>query len=490
MKKIRKSFFFFLALIFVIWLFTIIFAVKYPWNSAGRSTVNLAKNENIVDLDISGYGIYVNDQKIGYSISRQQKTEKGIRINEKSVMNISAYGTSQTVTTYSVSEADENLNLKSFYSEVISGEHRVRSNGIIKNDSIFLTIENCGEKKNVILSIGDKPFVPASVERVVQNLRIKKDTLLSYAIFEPLSEKVVDIDIRWGGEKNIEVDGQQYNTNEIIVNMLGLESRLYFDNDGRMLLESSPMGITMKRESLDKIADMGKSETGLKIYETYAIYPQGKIVNPRELKHLVVEVRGLSNDFHFLEDKRQQYENGIITINVQNPVADFSVADVSKEKFAEQLKSTPFVPCDDKEITGLSNKITGDGKKRWEDIEKIIDWVYKNIRKAPTFSIPYAKEVLSRKVGDCNEHAVLFAALSRSIGVPTKVVVGIVYVDGAFYYHAWNEVYWGRWIACDPVFGQHFADATHIKLGEGTLLDFLKVVKIVGQLNIKILESN
>jgi hypothetical protein len=52
--------------------------------------------------------------------------------------------------------------------------------------------------------------------------------------------------------------------------------------------------------------------------------------------------------------------------------------------------------------------------------------------------------VLRTKVGDCNEHTALYVAMARSIGIPARIAVGLTYVrgvTGAFYYHAWPEVY-------------------------------------------------
>lgn len=486
----KKSFFFFFALIFVVWVLTIIFALKHPLGEKEESDFNFATDDTILELDISGYGIYVNNEKIGYSISREKKTESGIRISETSFINISAYGTSQEITTYTVSEADKDLNLKSFYFELVSGKHTVRTKGVIKNDSIFLTTETSGGKKNAVFTLGDKPFVPASLERVAQELKLKEDTVYNYSIFEPTSGEIVDIEIWRGGEESIEMNGKHYTTDVVIVQMLGFESQLYFDKDGKLLMESSPMGITMKREPLEEIANFAKGTTGLKIFETYAIYPEGTINNPRKSHHLIAELQGVAPGYKFQNDERQRYVNGTVTIDVLEPASNFSIEDIDKSKFTPFLESTNFIPCDDKEVINLAKEITGSSEATWEGVEAITDWLYRNIRKSPTFSIPYAKEVIKTRVGDCNEHAVLFCSLTRAIGIPTKVVVGIVYVDGAFYYHAWNEVYWGRWVACDPVFGQHLADATHIKLEEGTLLDFINVVKLVGQLHIKIIRSS
>jgi len=485
----KKSFYVILCIIFVIWVVVLIFALSSPLHIEKKPMFELSNAEDILALNMNGYGIYVGGNKIGYTISKEEETENGIRISEKSFMNISAYGKTGEVTTYTVSEADKNLSLESFYFELISGEHNVRTNGVIENDSIYLTIESAGEKRNEVLAIGDKPFVPASIERLVQLIKVKEDSIYHYSVFEPTSEKIVDVKIRKGKKEKIKVGEKDYNAEVVFVEMLGLQSKLYFDSDGKLLLESSPMGITMKKESFDELKLFAKGNEGLKIFETYAVYPEGIIANPRSTRHIVLTLSGVTPDYRFPVDERQKYEDGRVTIDVLEPVESFSASEIDKSGFPSSLQSTAFIPCDDEDVVALAKKIVGNKGATSEGVNRIIDWVYKNITKKPTFSIPYAKEVLKTRVGDCNEHAVLFAALARAIGIPTKVIVGVVYVDGAFYYHAWNQIYLGKWVDCDPVFGQHLADATHIKFEEGTLLDFVKVIKLVGQIGIKIEES-
>ena len=58
---------------------------------------------------------------------------------------------------------------------------------------------------------------------------------------------------------------------------------------------------------------------------------------------------------------------------------------------------------------------------------------------------------------------------------PSRIAVGLVYLRGAFYYHAWPEVYVaepdgrGLWLPVDPTLNQFPADATHIRLARGGL---------------------
>jgi len=84
-------------------------------------------------------------------------------------------------------------------------------------------------------------------------------------------------------------------------------------------------------------------------------------------------------------------------------------------------------------------------------------------------SIGYASalEVARRPEGDCTEHAVLLAALGRALGIPTRVVDGLAYVDAyagkqhVFVPHAWVQAWTGTgWQSFDAAMGSF--DSTHL----------------------------
>ncbi len=58
----------------------------------------------------------------------------------------------------------------------------------------------------------------------------------------------------------------------------------------------------------------------------------------------------------------------------------------------------------------------------------------------------------------------------------------------AFGYHAWPEVYVGHWIPMDPTFGQQLADATHIKLLDGSLDKWPQLLPYLGRIRIEVLD--
>jgi cytochrome c-type biogenesis protein CcmH/NrfG len=114
--------------------------------------------------------------------------------------------------------------------------------------------------------------------------------------------------------------------------------------------------------------------------------------------------------------------------------------------------------------------------------------------------------LLSRQ-GDCTEHAVLFAALARALGIPTRVAIGLIYVPngdsnlGRFVYHMWDEIYlsdrdYGEWVPIDATNPEPMPDATHIKIADSALSstsDLMmltqNVVALMGKMKIDILKA-
>ena len=98
--------------------------------------------------------------------------------------------------------------------------------------------------------------------------------------------------------------------------------------------------------------------------------------------------------------------------------------------------------------------------------ERLMRYVNAMLEKKPTVSLPSAREVLRTKVGDCNEHTALYVAMARAPASRRASPSGLTFVRGAFYYHAWPEVYLdegdgrrGYWLPVDPTLNQFPADA-------------------------------
>jgi len=167
----------------------------------------------------------------------------------------------------------------------------------------------------------------------------------------------------------------------------------------------------------------------------------------------------------------------------------------TNDELAKFLQSTVYVQANDASIKEKASEIIGDETNSWRAAKIICKWVYESIsNKSLKVGFGSAKQTLETLEGDCTEHTVLFIALARAAGIPSRICSGIVYHRDAFYYHFWPEVYIGKWIEMEPTLGQFQADAAHIKLTGGMLesefpLEFGEgVLRTLNQLQIERIE--
>ena len=107
-----------------------------------------------------------------------------------------------------------------------------------------------------------------------------------------------------------------------------------------------------------------------------------------------------------------------------------------------------------------AKELTKDATTNKEKASLIYNYIVRNIRydydkasKVQTGYIPSVDTVLDTSLGICYDYSVLYAAMLRSVGVPTKMLMG--YNDDIEEYHAWNEVYLketNEWVTIDTTY--------------------------------------
>jgi transglutaminase-like putative cysteine protease len=70
--------------------------------------------------------------------------------------------------------------------------------------------------------------------------------------------------------------------------------------------------------------------------------------------------------------------------------------------------------------------------------------------------------------------------MARSLGIPARLVAGLLVSDGRFRYRGWAEVWIDGWVPVDPTLGQIPADAGHIRLLTRITARAPAIVSLVG----------
>jgi transglutaminase-like putative cysteine protease len=262
----------------------------------------------------------------------------------------------------------------------------------------------------------------------------------------------------------------------------------WVDGQGRTLKEESPAGLSLVRQEINEAQKLPGRAVSLDLIAQTAIPTAKAITDPESERALRLKLAGINLANFRLNGGRQKLSQDQLEIRLED-LRQLSLPKipVRDPRLASYLQPTPFLQTDHPKIQALAATILDGESNSYRAAVKIKNWVYKEIAKEPTVSIPNALEVLETRRGDCNEHTVLFNTLARAAGIPAKTVVGVVHLRGAFYYHAWSEVWLGDWVSLDSVLNQFPADVTHVKFLEGEIDRQIEILQLIGNLKIEVL---
>jgi len=270
----------------------------------------------------------------------------------------------------------------------------------------------------------------------------------------------------------------------------GIRTTAWIDDTGAVVREEGPLGLTLRRTSEHHAVYEGwATDTALDLVQTVAVPVARTIENPRDIQMLRVRLHGIDLD-QVPSDPRQLRAGDTFTITRENLAAAHTYPlPYTGTDHRDDLNATPLLQIDHPRVREAATEAAGGEHDAVRAVQQVLNWMHGYMKQVPTVSIPNALQVLDERQGDCNEHSVLFAALTRAIGLPTRVVAGVVYLEGAFYYHAWDEVWLGEWVAVDPTFNQFPADPTHLKFVQGGPEEQFEILHVIGRLGIDVLAS-
>lgn len=441
-------------------------------------------------------GIYFKGDKIGYSHQKTLEAGESIEIKEYAKFKMITFGITQNIETNTTYVLKANL-LESFEFEMKAGSATINAKGTRNEGAFDIEMKTVSGNSSLSYPVDEKAFVIPMLYKHLGELKPPAGEKFKVSIFDPSliitgvpPEKMVAyIDIE--GNETIKTASTQHDTLKFKIQLIGATSTLWVNDRGVVVKEFTEPGFTSRLE--EKAKATGERLANIDIVSKTAISSNVELANPRELKLLRAKIVGLdSTDGLQLNDgRRQSFNSGVVEVTSETleTLAPYSLPYKGSDK-SELTKPTHLIQSTDPEIAVTTQSILNGETDSLIAGSKLVDWVFKNLEKVPVLTIPSALDVLKTKQGDCNEHATLLTALSRSAGIPTRIVLGVMYINGKFYYHAWNEMFLGEWVTADSTLGQMPADASHIKLLEGDLSRSSEIMRFLGKLKLEILDAS
>lgn len=438
-------------------------------------------------------GVYYRGEKIGFTVSQTLPTDGGYEIQEEGQLRMGLLDTTTAVHLRTTAQVDAQFNLKSFEFVLDPGTGPMTIAGALDGTRLDLTVETAAGRRSESRLLPEPPLLSLNLSRHLAASGLQAGKKLEVLVFDPATLRNAPMTVEVQAREVVQVARRPMPAFRVETRFSGITSRSWITDVGEVVREESPTGFIVVRETrgtATALAVPGAIQNDL--LSAVAVKPvmQGRIDDPLGVATLRMRLEGAPLDRTEIEGGGQSWEGDVLVLRNSEDVPPSRL----DTKALEFTRPEPFIESDAPEIREEALKAVQGATEPAVRAERLTRHVNALLEKKPLVGLPSAREVLRTKVGDCNEHTALYVAMARSLGLPARVAVGLVFLHGAFYYHAWPEVYvegppgQGRWLTTDPTLNQYPADATHLRLTRGGLDRQTAILPLIGHLKITVLE--
>ncbi len=507
------------GVIVVVWLFMVGWQVRREYfqpelTRLAEAALSLAPGVNFYTLTMGG-------RTVGQATSRLDTLPDGFELEDYMTLELPALGQTGTAVARTRVKLSPALVMEAFSFSLDSEMGRFEAEGSVGADTtLSVTIRSAGSEQNLRFRMAEPPVFSSVVPiRVAVGQGLEVGDRIRLPVFDPttLGTRTVEVRVlehdtlivpdsasldpstgRWSPAHWDSIPA--WRVAEVFG---GIQVESWIDEDGRILKASSPLGFSMEKTEYE-LARQAQEDARLTpatgaetdVILATAVQSDVELADVEQYEEIRFRLSGVDLAGFELEGGRQTLRGDTLIVRRErwDSLEPGYELPYPRMDLREALEPEPLIQSDDRRIIERARQLTA-RRTRWRQDPKevarsLTSSVYYMLEKRITFSVPNAVQVLETLQGDCNEHTVLYVAMARALGLPARTAVGLVYVDGAFYYHAWPEVWLGEWVAVDPTFGQHPADAAHIRFVVGGLAQQVEIVRLIGNLDIEVLSQS
>ncbi|MDI6783357.1 MAG: transglutaminase-like domain-containing protein, partial [bacterium] len=430
--------------------------------------------------------VFLMGEKIGYYHETKQETifnkEPVYEINSEMISKLVRFGIEFNIRQVSQVYLAKDYSARFCrYQEEMFGSQKIVS-ATVQGNKLFVEINLNGEITKQTLDWNTSSYFDAAVTEKIIHDGLISGKQYQFKVYSPELARWFEMSASVGTTERIELNGV---TKEAVVVKSDytltpeLSSVTWISKADQQVVKAELGNYGMQMVQVPE-AEAKEFKQKMEIKNLASIASNITFTEPSEVTKMRVNITYREGNPGSLipEDSRQKWENSadttahsrilVITANsIDESTAPELPFKIKDEKITRFLSSTPYIQSDDTAIVATAKRIAGNEKNSAKVAVALCNWVNSYVEnKGFDTGFASAKDTFRTKRGDCTEHSVLLAALTRAVGVPTKIATGITYAEDGFYYHMWVEVYLGKWVPLDPTMGETRVNATHIKLAE------------------------
>ncbi len=426
-------------------------------------------------------GVYFKNERIGYVKNNISQNEDGsMSIIQHADLHLYISKQNYPVQMDVKAQLSPGFLLQQFTFALSSPFYKMTAEGEVDGTRVTFLLSTGRSEVRDSVELGSPPFLSINQRGYLLKQGLQPGEKVKIAYFDPLSLTGKDTIVVYKGREKTLIKGRIQLLHHFEEKFSGMRISSWLDDNGKVIKEESPAGFIFLAEPEFKATAIRRK--GKDILQSVAVPFSGNLAGIKAMNSLMLQLQ-LPEDVVFdLDGGRQNFQGDVITLTKE------SVPD-AKAKICmgheNDLAPTAYIKSKHQRIIDLAGEITAKSDSDMGKVRAIADWVFGNLEKRPVLGIPDAVATLDLMKGDCNEHAVLFAALCRAVGIPARIAAGVTYHENAFYYHAWNEVcVGGGWLSLDTTVNQLPADLGHIRFVVGGTKEQIRIGALLGKLKI------
>ena len=473
-----------------------------------QASTNLATDLARYGSAATWRGVYYRGEKIGFTVSQTVPNDEGFDIEEDGRLQMSLLGATTAATIRTTAHVDQAFTLRAFEFSLDPGTGPIEIRGRVDGRRLSLEVKTPSGTRSEVRELEEAPALSLNISRRLANGGLKTGATYQWTVFDPATLRNSKVNVEVGRRELVRGAGAApLPAFRVEMEFAGLKTSSWITDTGEVVREESPLGLITVRESADSARAMAVSRRmQVDLLQTAAVAPRMKtpIPEPRDVRLMRIRLGGADFSATDLDGGAQHFAAGVLELRDPQSLAP----ERADPDTARYLAAEAFIESDAPEIIAEAHKAVQGVTGTRARAERLTRYVNALLDKKPTVSLPSAREVLRTKVGDCNEHTALYVAMARALGIPARIAVGLVYIHGAFYYHAWPEVYLdeglraqgsgktqgsglraqGLWLPVDPTLNEFPANATHLRLARGGLDKQTVILPMMGRLTMDVLD--